>query len=53
MPRMGKHSPTEAASNRARRCAWLVFISMAGTTMSFQVYHSIEHGHMPPPLAVA
>lgn len=52
MPRMGKHSPTEAASNRARRCAWLVFISMAGTTMSFQVYHSIEHGHMPPPLAV-
>lgn len=52
MPRMGKHSPTEAASKRARRCAWLVFISMAGTTMSFQVYHSIEHGHMPPPLAV-
>jgi hypothetical protein len=29
-----------------------VFISMAGTTMSFQVYHSIKHGHMPPPLAV-
>ena len=52
MPRMGKHSPTEAASKRARRCAWLVFISMAGTTMSFQVYHSIKHGHMPPPLAV-
>ena len=37
---------------RARVAAWLVFISMAGTTMSFQVYHSIEHGHMPPPLAV-
>lgn len=52
MPRMGKHSPTEAAGKRARVCAWLVFISMAGTTMSFQVYHSIEHGHMPPPLAV-
>jgi hypothetical protein len=49
---MGKHSPTEAANNRARVSAWLVFISMAGTTMSFQVYHSIEHGHMPPPLAV-
>ncbi len=52
MPRMGKHSPTEAAGKRARVCAWLVFISMAGTTMSFQVYHSIQHGHMPPPLAV-
>lgn len=52
MPRMGKHSPTEAANNRARVSAWLVFISMASTTMSFQVYHSIEHGHMPPPLAV-
>jgi hypothetical protein len=52
MPRMGKHSPTEAASSRARVSAWLVFISMAGTTMSFQVYHSIEHGHMPWPLAV-
>jgi hypothetical protein len=52
MPRMGKHSPTEAAGKRARVCAWLVFISMAGTTMSFQVYHSIEHGHMPWPLAV-
>ena len=52
MPRMGKHSPAEAASNRARVSAWLVFISMAGTTMSFQVYHSIEHGHMPWPLAV-
>ena len=51
MPRMGKHSPAEAASKRARRCAWLVFISMAGTTMSFQVYHSVEHGHMPWPLA--
>lgn len=52
MPRMGKHSPTEAANKRARVSAWLVFISMAGTTMSFQVYHSIKHGHMPWPLAV-
>jgi hypothetical protein len=49
---MGKHSPTEAAGKRARACAWLVFISMAGTTMSFQVYHSIRHGNMPWPLAV-
>lgn len=52
MSRMGKHSPAEAAGKRARVSAWLVFISMAGTTMAFQVYHSIEHGHMPPPLAV-
>ena len=52
MPRMGKHSPAEAANKRARVSAWLVFTSMAGTTMSFQVYHSIQHGHMPWPLAV-
>jgi hypothetical protein len=52
MPDMGKHSPTEAANTRARVSAWLVFLSMAGTTMSFQVYHSIEHGKMPWPLAV-
>ena len=49
---MGKHSPTEAANTRARVSAWLVFLSMAGTTMAFQVYHSIEHGKMPWPLAV-
>jgi hypothetical protein len=52
MPDMGKHTSTEAVKIRARVCAWLVFISMAGTTMSFQVYHSIEHGQMPWPLAV-
>lgn len=52
MPRMRKNSPTEAANKRARVSAWLVFISMAGTTMAFQVYHSIKHGHMPWPLAV-
>lgn len=52
MPNMGKHSPAEAANTRARVSAWLVFLSMAGTTMSFQVYHSIEHGKMPWPLAV-
>lgn len=52
MPRMRKNSPTEAANKRARVSAWLVFTSMAGTTMSFQVYHSIKHGHMPVPLAV-
>lgn len=52
MTAMGKHSPTEAAGRRARACAWAVFIGMAGTTMSFQVYHSIERGQMPWPLAV-
>lgn len=52
MSAMGKHSPTEGAAKRARAAAWLVFLSMAGTTMAFQVYHSIEHGHMPWPLAV-
>lgn len=52
MPRMGKHSPAEAASRRGRASAWAVFVSMAATTMSFQVYHSIEHGQMPWPLAV-
>jgi hypothetical protein len=31
--------------------AWIVFAGMAGTTMAFQVYHSVEHGHMPWPLA--
>ena len=39
-------------ATRARVSAWLVFISMAGTTMSFQVYHSVKHGYMPWPLAV-
>jgi hypothetical protein len=48
---MAKHAKEEAMSTRTRVAAWLVFISMAGTTMSFQVYHSVEHGHMPWPLA--
>ncbi len=52
MPGMGKHAKEEAMKTRARVSAWLVFISMAGTTMSFQVYHSVKHGHMPWPLAV-
>jgi hypothetical protein len=48
---MAKHAKEEAMSTRTRVAAWLVFISMAGTTMSFQVYHSVEHGRMPWPLA--
>lgn len=42
----------QAANGRARFCAWAVFVSMAGTTMAFQVYHSVELGRMPWPLAV-
>lgn len=49
---MPKHAKEEAMSTRTHVAAWLVFISMAGTTMSFQVYHSVKHGHMPWPLAV-
>jgi hypothetical protein len=37
---------------RAKFCAWTVAISMAATTMTFQVYHSIRFGQMPVPLAV-
>ena len=53
MTRMGQHSAeNHAALRRARKAAWTVALSMAGTTMTFQVYHSIKHGHMPWPLAV-
>lgn len=36
-----------AAVRRARFAAQVVFLSMAGTTMTFQVYHAIRYGHMP------
>lgn len=51
MPGMGTHSKDKTANTRARVSAWAAFICMAGTTMSFQVYHSVKHGHMPWPLA--
>jgi hypothetical protein len=51
MPGMGKHTKEEAMKTRARYSAWSVFIGMAGTTMSFQVYHSVKYGHMPSTLA--
>lgn len=38
-------------TTRAHAAGWSVFIIMAGTTMSFQVYHSVKHGLMPWPLA--
>lgn len=40
-----------AAVRRARFAAQVVFLSMAGTTMTFQVYHAIHYGHMPAWLA--
>ena len=51
MPDMAKHASSTSGLRRARAAAWIVFLSMAGTTMTFQVYHSIEYGRMPWPLA--
>lgn len=55
MSHMGDHSRSAEAGRVPRRAmfsAWSVFLSMAGTTMTFQVYHSIKVGQMPWPLAV-
>jgi hypothetical protein len=51
---MTSHQPAakEATVTRAKFFAWIVFITMAGTTMVFQCYHSIEYGHMPIGLAL-
>jgi hypothetical protein len=46
---MGLHSEaTEAGAPlvRAHRAAWAVFLTMAGTTMTFQVYHAVTAGQM-------
>lgn len=40
------------ALGRAKAAAWMVALSMAATTMAFQVYHSIIYGRMPWELAV-
>lgn len=51
---MGQHSDASEAGARlvrAHRAAWAVFLGMAGTTMSFQVYHAVTSGQMPVPLA--
>jgi hypothetical protein len=40
-----------APLRRAHAAAWFTFIFMAGTTMTFQTYHSVETGQMPWPLA--
>jgi type II secretory pathway component PulJ len=55
MAGMGQHDIHSAAGRplrRAHRAAWFTFIFMAGTTMTFQTYHSVEAGQMPWPLAV-
>jgi hypothetical protein len=54
MSGMGDHSRPAVGRvpRRAMFSAWAVFLSMAGTTMTFQVYHSIRVGQMPWPLAV-
>lgn len=51
MSRHSEHYAAGAPLRRARVAAWTVFLSMAGTTMAFQVFHSIKYGAMPWPLA--
>lgn len=58
MAPMGQHTAAEvhtaagAPLRRAHFAAWFTFIFMAGTTITFQTYHSVETGKMPWPLAV-
>jgi len=51
-PMDAKHAAKTRALARAKTCAWIVAVLMTGTTMTFQVYHSIRFGQMPVPLAV-
>jgi hypothetical protein len=46
------HAAAGRVSGRAMFSAWAVFLSMAGTTMTFQVFHAIRYGAMPWELAV-
>ena len=48
----GLHEAAGSGLRRARTAAWIVTVVMGGTTMAFQVYHAVELGHMPWPLAV-
>ncbi len=52
MAGMGTHSDAGRPLRRAHFAAWFTFTFMAGTTMAFQTYHSVETGQMPWPLAV-
>jgi hypothetical protein len=53
MTGMGTHSAAGkgGALRRAWIAAWFVTLAMGGTTMAFQVYHSIHYGGMPWELA--
>lgn len=52
MTGMGTHSAAKGGPlRRAWICAWIVTVAMGGTTMAFQVYHSLTTGHMPWPYA--
>jgi hypothetical protein len=52
MASMGQHEAAGTPLRRAHRAAWAVFLGMAGTTMTFQVYHAVTRGQMPWELAV-
>ena len=52
MPDMAKHASSTSGLRRARAAAWTVFLSMCGTTIAFQVYHSVKFGQMPRLLAI-
>lgn len=53
MTGMDQHSAARGGPlRRAWIAAWIVTLAMGGTTMAFQVYHSITRGQMPWPLAV-
>ena len=53
MNRMGSHSAARGGPlRRAWISAWIVTVAMGGTTMAFQVYHSVKFGHLPWELAV-
>jgi hypothetical protein len=53
MTDMGQRSAGKGGSlRRAWVSAWIVVLAMGGTTMSFQVYHSVTKGQMPWELAV-
>lgn len=53
MTGMGQHSQDKVLDaagtpyRRARAWAWLVFWSMAGTSVLYNVYHALVIGHMP------
>lgn len=52
MTGMANHARKGTVPRRAMFSAWAVFLSMACTTMTFQVFHAIQYGRMPWWLAV-